>query len=202
MLAMRTILALAVTVSLALVGCGSEDAPAGTVTPSETATAASEGSATGTLSPPATPTPTASPAATPSPTATQTAEATSEPTVEPTATPTVEPTVTQPTAVATTAPAATAAPTQAAPPPPAAPSGVTANIQGFGYPYELQVAAGTTVTWVNHDAVPHDVVAYDGSWASVLLGQGQTYSRTFTTAGRYPYTCSIHPYMQAAVVVQ
>jgi len=79
---------------------------------------------------------------------------------------------------------------------------VVANIQGFGYPYELQVAAGTTVTWVNHDAVPHDVVAYDGSWASPLLAQGETYSRTFTAAGRFAYTCSIHPYMQAAIVVQ
>jgi len=192
---MRTILALVVTASIALVGCGSEGDPEGSPSPSPVI-ATSEVATTETPSPSATPTQTAS--ATPSPTATETPEATSEPTAEPTP----EPTVAAPTPVGTTAPAATATPTQVAPPPPAAPSGVVANIQGFGYPYELQVAAGTTVTWVNHDAVPHDVVAYDGSWASALLGQGETYSRTFTAAGRFAYTCSIHPYMQAAVVVQ
>jgi plastocyanin len=75
------------------------------------------------------------------------------------------------------------------------------EIRGFGFPYELHVAAGSTVTWINRDAVPHDVVAFDGSWSSALFNEGESYSHTFTAAGRQPYKCTIHPYMQAIVVV-
>src|SRR5690606_23410278 len=154
--------------------------------------AAASPTATPSATPTATPTSTSSPGATPTEVATAVPTDTPVPTSEPTPEATPQPVVTAqpvpPTVVAT----------------PAAPVGssVTANIQGFGYPYELAVATGSTVRWVNLDAVPHDVVAYDGSWASVLLGQGEAYSRTFSTPGRYAYTCSIHPYMQAAVVVQ
>lgn len=150
--------------------------------------------------------------------ATRTAEATAATATVTARTPTAPPTL---TSTATPAPTESPAPTPAAtltatlapstPPPvvaqpptpaPPPPGGVTANIQGFGYPYELQVVVGTTVTWVNLDTALHDVAAYDGTWSSVLLAQGESYSRTFTTAGRFAYTCSIHPYMQAAVVVQ
>jgi plastocyanin len=64
------------------------------------------------------------------------------------------------------------------------------------------VPVGVPVTWINHDEVPHDVVAYDGTWQSPLLQQNETYTRTFTAPGRYTYFCSLHPFMQAAVVVQ
>lgn len=76
------------------------------------------------------------------------------------------------------------------------------EIRGFGFPYELPVAVGTTVIWTNADAVGHDVTALDGSWASSILGQGASFSRTFTTAGRQAYYCELHPYMQAVVIVE
>jgi plastocyanin len=33
------------------------------------------------------------------------------------------------------------------------------------------------------------------------LTQNQTFTFTFTTAGTFPYHCSIHPYMKAKITV-
>jgi len=52
--------------------------------------------------------------------------------------------------------------------------------------------AGDTVrwTWFNDQ---HDVTAYDGSWSSPLLtGAGQSFERTFATAGTFTYYCDRH----------
>jgi len=71
----------------------------------------------------------------------------------------------------------------------------------FG-PAELTVKAGTTVEWINQDTVPHTATARDRSWSSGLFSQGQSWRRTFTVAGRYPYFCEVHPFMKGTVVVQ
>lgn len=56
----------------------------------------------------------------------------------------------------------------------------------------ITIAAGDTVRW-EWFADEHDVTAYDGSWTSPLLnGAGQSYSRTFPTAGTYTYYCDRH----------
>ena len=105
---------------------------------------------------------------------------------------------------ATPEPAApsTQAPTPSSPTPSASSASVAADIRGYGFPYELQVAVGTTVTWTNYDAVAHDVVASDESWTSVFLGQGESFSRTFTVTGQFAYICSIHPYMTGIIIVR
>ena len=36
-------------------------------------------------------------------------------------------------------------------------------------PAELMVAPGDTITWINHDFVPHTVTADDDSWGSTTL---------------------------------
>jgi plastocyanin len=69
-------------------------------------------------------------------------------------------------------------------------------------PQTVTVAVGGTVTWVNQDAPQHDVVADNGEFSSQLFDKGQSFSFTFTTAGTYPYHCTIHPGMNGTVVVQ
>ena len=104
-------------------------------------------------------------------------------------------------------------------PPPAASgsSGTAGNvsIQNLAFtPKTLTVSAGTTVTWTNNDATPHNVIssasislnsATTSTFASSTLSQGQTFSFTFTKKGVYFYECTIHktlPAMHAEVVVK
>lgn len=82
-------------------------------------------------------------------------------------------------------------------------TGNTVSISGFAFvAATTSVATGTTVTWTNNDSAPHTVTADDNSFSSVTLNKGDTYSRTFTAAGTFPYHCSIHPTMTASVVVR
>jgi Icc protein len=76
-------------------------------------------------------------------------------------------------------------------------------IDNFSFtPRELSVAAGDTVTWVNHDDVPHLIVSVDRKFASSsVLDTSQKYQQRFTTPGRYAYFCSLHPTMTGTVVV-
>ncbi len=78
------------------------------------------------------------------------------------------------------------------------------KIDNFSYgPSTLTVRTGTTVTWVNHDDVPHNVVSTEGKiLKSSLLDTDQKFTYTFDKAGTYPYYCSIHPKMIGKVIVQ
>jgi len=89
--------------------------------------------------------------------------------------------------------------------PAAAGSTATTNkisIQDFSFtPSTTTVAAGTTVTWTNNDAMVHDVTSTDGpdvgaattsTFASAKLAQGDTFSFTFAQPGTYYYECTIH----------
>ncbi len=82
-------------------------------------------------------------------------------------------------------------------------TGVThMNLQNFAYQMaNIQVRAGTTVTWTNQDSVPHSVTFKNGMKDSGLLYQGQSFSYTFNTPGSYQYYCSVHTYMVATVTV-
>lgn len=56
----------------------------------------------------------------------------------------------------------------------------------------ITIQAGDTVRWEWFDD-EHDVTAYDGSWSSPLLnGPGQSFERTFPTAGTFTYYCDRH----------
>lgn len=68
-------------------------------------------------------------------------------------------------------------------------------------PKDLEVAVGTQVTWTNDSDAAHTVTADDDSFTSVELGEGETYSRTFDTAGTFAYHCEIHTYMTGTVTV-
>jgi plastocyanin len=77
------------------------------------------------------------------------------------------------------------------------------KIDNFSFgPAAITVAAGTTVTWTNHDDIPHTVVADDKSFKSKVLDTDEKFSYTFSKPGTYPYFCSVHPKMTGKVVVQ
>jgi amicyanin len=69
-------------------------------------------------------------------------------------------------------------------------------------PSEITVAPGTTVTWVNNEAMPHTVVDQNKGFRSKTLAKDGTFSFTFTAAGDYSYLCSIHPNMKGKVIVK
>jgi plastocyanin len=92
-----------------------------------------------------------------------------------------------------------AVPLIAAAPAPAAPTVTIGNFT-FG-PEALTVKAGTTVTWVNGDDIPHTVVAVDKSFRSKVLDTDDRFAFTFTRPGDYAYFCSIHPHMTGKIVV-
>jgi amicyanin len=69
-------------------------------------------------------------------------------------------------------------------------------------PSEITVAPGTTVTWVNNEAMPHTVVDQNKGFRSKMLAKDARFSFTFTAAGDYDYLCSIHPNMKGKVIVR
>jgi amicyanin len=80
---------------------------------------------------------------------------------------------------------------------------VEVKIDNFSFgPAELTVKAGTTVTWINRDDIPHTVVSTDKAFKSKVLDTDEKFSYTFNTAGSFPYFCSIHPKMTGKVVVK
>lgn len=96
------------------------------------------------------------------------------------------------------APAATSAPAAAAP--------VNIDVQGFKFPPNTDVAAGTKVTWTNKDSVGHTVTSgarpnKDGKFDGQLDASG-TFSFTFTTAGTYQYFCTVHSSMNGTITVK
>ena len=70
-------------------------------------------------------------------------------------------------------------------------------------PKTFTVPVGATVTWSNHDNVPHVVTSADDEFKkSPVLKTGQRFSNTFATAGTYSYFCSIHPRMTGKIIVK
>src|SRR5262245_27510601 len=79
------------------------------------------------------------------------------------------------------------------PPPNCDPDAVRVNLSNVQFvPGELTVPPGTTVCWVNQDAIQHTVTSDTGVFDSGDLIEGQTFSFTFTEAGTYDYHCVPH----------
>ena len=77
-------------------------------------------------------------------------------------------------------------------------------IDNFSFsPKTFTVPAGATVTWTNHDNVPHVVASINNQFEkSLALKAGQSFSNTFATVGTYSYFCSIHPRMTGKIIVK
>ena len=78
------------------------------------------------------------------------------------------------------------------------------NIADFAFmPITLNINRGDKVTWTSGDSAPHTVKSDSGSeLSSSTLTKGQTYSKTFNTAGTYSYHCSFHSMMKGKIIVQ
>jgi plastocyanin len=86
---------------------------------------------------------------------------------------------------------------------PAVAAEATVTIDNFTFaPAELTVAVGTTVTWKNHDDIPHSVVERTQKFRSKALDTDDSFSFTFTSAGSYDYFCGLHPHMVGRIIVK
>lgn len=73
-------------------------------------------------------------------------------------------------------------------------------------PDNLTVSVGTTVTWVNKDAVIHTVTSGTpgnptGRFDSGNMNNGDTFTFTFNSAGTYEYYCRLHPTQMTATII-
>ena len=79
---------------------------------------------------------------------------------------------------------------------------VKVTIDNFTFsPAELKLKVGDTVTWTNHDDIPHTVVSA-GKFRSKAMDTDNSFSFTFTSAGDYKYFCSLHPHMTGMIKVE
>lgn len=80
---------------------------------------------------------------------------------------------------------------------------VEVNIDNFTYnPQQITVKAGTTVTWVNHDDIPHTVTSSNQAFKSKALDTDEKFAFTFSTPGTFQYFCALHPHMTGSIVVE
>jgi len=92
------------------------------------------------------------------------------------------------------------------PSPPSTPSGPVATDQvevgnNTFTPANITVPINTTVKWTwGPDATIHNVNG-SGGLASGDKTAGDSYSKAFTTAGTFNYSCTIHPGMAGSVLV-
>ncbi len=68
-------------------------------------------------------------------------------------------------------------------------------------PTPLNIKVGTTVTWVNHDDIPHSIVCPTLKLHSHPLDTDDSFACKFDRAGTYDYLCGLHPHMHGQVVV-
>jgi plastocyanin len=79
------------------------------------------------------------------------------------------------------------------------------HIDNFTFsPAALTVAAGTRVTWINRDDVPHTVASSTRPrlLQSPTLDSDDKFSHVFTKPGTYEYFCTVHPKMTGTIIVK
>ena len=77
------------------------------------------------------------------------------------------------------------------------------SIDNFSFtPMEMTIPAGTQVTWINKDDVPHTVISVDHKFKSQALDTDEKFSFTFSNPGTYEYFCSVHPKMTGKIFVK
>jgi plastocyanin len=80
---------------------------------------------------------------------------------------------------------------------------VRVSIHNFAFgPARLVVSPGTRLIWTNQNSDPHTVTSTTGIWASEALDTDNQFARVLTTAGTFPYYCTMHPFMHGTIVVQ
>ena len=82
-----------------------------------------------------------------------------------------------------------------------APAIVQVTIRNMKFnPPNLEAKKGDTVEWRNDDITPH--TATSATFDSGPIASDATWRHTFTEAGTFPYACTFHPDMKAAMIVK
>lgn len=69
-------------------------------------------------------------------------------------------------------------------------------------PAVLEVAAGDTIVWINHDLVPHTATARGNvKWDTGTLLQGEA-GQVVARRGEVQYECLLHPVMRGTLRVR
>ena len=97
-------------------------------------------------------------------------------------------------------PAETIAPAETTAPTPNSTTMVDISNHAFN-PAQLNVAPGTTVTFVNNDTEPHTATADNGAFDTGVLQPGQSLDVFLDGEGMVTYHCELHPEMQGSIVV-
>ncbi len=85
---------------------------------------------------------------------------------------------------------------------PAPNSTITVDISNHAFdPAQLNVAPGTTVTFVNNDPEPHTATADSGLFDTGVLESGYSFDVFLDGSGTVTYHCELHPHMQGSIVV-
>jgi plastocyanin len=71
----------------------------------------------------------------------------------------------------------------------------------FFLPSSVTVFAGDQVKWTWVGVNSHSTTSDAGLWDSGVGGNGMTYARTFSSAGSFPYHCTIHSFQLGSVTV-
>ena len=94
-------------------------------------------------------------------------------------------------------------------PQPSATADTEITIEGSAYGEdEITVSTGTTVAWINEDAMDQTVTHGEEGQPvgdarfDELVPPGETVSFTFEQPGTYHVTCTLHPEMNMTVVVE
>ena len=67
-------------------------------------------------------------------------------------------------------------------------------------PATIEIKKGDTVEWKNDDITPH--TATSATFDSASIAPETSWRHTFTEPGSFPYACTFHPDMKAAVIVK
>lgn len=102
------------------------------------------------------------------------------------------------------APAATDAAPAATDAAPAAAGDTPVDIRDFAFnPNAIEVAAGSTITWTNQDAVPHTATGVDRAvLQSGTIQPGASFTQEFDTPGTFDFFCEFHGNMKGQIVVK
>ena len=80
-------------------------------------------------------------------------------------------------------------------------SSTTISIKDFSFnPKNINIKAGTTITWINEDSLIHDITIDSGLF-NQDLEPGEEFSFTFDEPGIYKYHCNIHPSMTGEITI-
>jgi plastocyanin len=86
---------------------------------------------------------------------------------------------------------------------PARAAKIEVTIDNFTFtPQQITVKAGDTVTWTNHDDIPHTVTSTTKVFNSTALDTDDKFAFTFVTPGSFSYFCALHPHMTGSIVVE